>query len=273
MNYINRHSNRGIVNNFADFVLKEINKDTKYDTVVEVTDCGKFFVINGMTSSSKILDMSDVKERFYKENESLLNKYGYDNINVVDLILYDNELVKKEEYWFTFYNTERPLFNQKMINFVQSDNTVKYNSVSDHKGFMVELDFSHEDTTKLSYFSYSPLNISSEFPYGHSLSMGRLYFYYSEYICNQLFKVINSNKILFKISTLKNQDDDFNIRIISDSMYQEETIKSMVLDVFDFNLNKFQTTILNYDVSEDLNNPISDKPWLIHDRTKDLIIF
>jgi hypothetical protein len=47
----------------------------------------------------------------------------------------------------------------------------------------------------------------------------------------------------------------------------------MVLDVFDFNLNKFQTTILNYDVSEDLNNPISDKPWLIHDRTKDLIIF
>jgi hypothetical protein len=56
-------------------------------------------------------------------------------------------------------------------------------------------------------------------------------------------------------------------------MYQEETIKSMVLDVFDFNLNKFQTTILNYDVSEDLNNPISDKPWLIHDRTKDLIIF
>jgi hypothetical protein len=103
--------------------------------------------------------------------------------------------------------------------------------------------------------------------------MGRLYFYYSEYICNQLFKVINSNKILFKISTLKNQDYDFNIRIISDSIYQEETIKSMVLDVFDFNLNKFQTTILNYDVSEDLNNPISDKPWLIHDRTKDLIIF
>jgi hypothetical protein len=65
MNYINRYSNRGIVNNFADFVLKEINKDTKYDTVVEITDCGKFFVINGMTSSSKILAMSDVKERFY----------------------------------------------------------------------------------------------------------------------------------------------------------------------------------------------------------------
>jgi hypothetical protein len=85
--------------------------------------------------------------------------------------------------------------------------------------------------------------------------------------------VINSNKILFNISTLKNQDDDFNIRIISDSMYQEGTIKSMILDVFDFNLNKFQTTILDYDVSEDLNNPIGGKPWLIHDRTKDLIIF
>ena len=95
MKYINQKSNRGIVNLFADFVLKEINKDKEYDTTIEVTDCGRFFVINGMTNSENILNITTVKEDFVKENKTLLTIFGYEHINVIDLILYKQELVKK----------------------------------------------------------------------------------------------------------------------------------------------------------------------------------
>ena len=57
MKYINENSNRGLVNLFSDYIVNQINKDKQYDTVIEITDCGKFFVVNGMTNSDKILDM------------------------------------------------------------------------------------------------------------------------------------------------------------------------------------------------------------------------
>ena len=61
MKYINENSNRGLVNLFSDYIVNLINKDKQYDVVIEVTDCGKFFVVNGMTNSDKILDMLKAK--------------------------------------------------------------------------------------------------------------------------------------------------------------------------------------------------------------------
>ena len=43
MKYFNEKSNKGIVNLFADFLVKEINKTNQHDVVIEVTDCGKFW--------------------------------------------------------------------------------------------------------------------------------------------------------------------------------------------------------------------------------------
>jgi hypothetical protein len=47
----------------------------------------------------------------------------------------------------------------------------------------------------------------------------------------------------------------------------------MVLDVFDFDMLKFKSTIKSYDIIEDLTKPFDKKPWLIKDRIKDLVIF
>ena len=79
MKYFNEKSNKGIVNLFADFLVKEINKTNQHDVVIEVTDCGKFLVVNGMTSSSKILDMVQIKDNFVSEYETLLTDFGYSN--------------------------------------------------------------------------------------------------------------------------------------------------------------------------------------------------
>jgi hypothetical protein len=134
------------------------------------------------------------------------------------------------------------------------------------------LDYSEDDTSNLNYFIYSPLNISSEFPHGYSLSMGRQELYYSEYICNQLFDVILTDKVSFKYSSIK-IDEDNQIDINSNTIYPKKDIVSMVLDVFDFDMLVFNDKIKSYDIMEDITHPFNNKPWLVKDRFKDLILF
>ncbi len=172
MRYINPNSNRGLVNKMADYILKKLTLD--YDSVIEVTDCGKFFVINGMTNRKDILEMSKIQEEFTEQNKELLSKFGYENINVIDLIMYDVELESKTDYSFTFYNTERPSFSKRLIEFIKS-NDLNVWSASDNYGLQVEVDYSEAKTPSLVNFNYSPLSVTSEFPYGHSLNMGRLH--------------------------------------------------------------------------------------------------
>jgi hypothetical protein len=276
MKYINEVSNRGIVNLFADFLVKEINKTNNYDVVIEVTDCGKFFVVNGMTNSDKILDMVVLKETFLENNKFLLKNFGYENVNIIDLIVYNRDLKKKTDYTFDFYNSERRIYHNDILVTILENPQPKFNSITYNNRLEYELDYSEDDTTNLEYFTYSPLNITSEFPHGYSLSMGRQELYYSEYICNQLFDVILSTnryvQLTFKYSSIK-VDEDNQIDVSVNSIYPKKDIISMVLDVFDFDMLLFNDKIKDYDIMEDITNPFGDKPWLVKDKIKDLILF
>ena len=272
MKYINENSNRGLVNLFSDYIVNQINKDKQYDVVIEVTDCGKFFVINGMTNSDKILDMVKVKESFLESYKSLLTNFGYENVNVIDLIMYGNELSKKDDYTFDFYNSLRPIYHQKLILDVTENPQPKFNSISYNSRLEYELDYSEDDTTNLEFYTYSPLNISSEFPHGYSLSMGRQELYYSEYISNQLLDILLTEKLTFKYSSVK-VDEDNQIDINANTIYPKKDIVSMVLDVFDFDMLVFNDMIKGYNIMEDITKPFDKKPWLIRDKIKDLILF
>ena len=274
MKYINEKSNRGIVNLFSDYLLKELTKENNIDAVIEVTDCGKFFIVNGLTNSNKILDMTKLKSSFLEEYKELLSEFGYTQINIIDVITYGQELVKKSEYTYNFYDSVRPIYPQSIIDYVTNEQQVlKYHSILDGNGLNLELDYSEDNTKNLTSFNYSPLNITSEFPHGYSLGMGRLEFYYSEYIANHLFCHSITNKIQFKYSNIKDNDDDYMININTTSVHNNKSIISMVLDVFDFDMLKFKSIIKSYDIIEDLTKPFDKKPWLIRDRIKDLIIF
>jgi len=270
MNFINLNSNRGIVNLFADYILKQINKDNEFDTVIEVTDSGKFFVINGLTNRKELLDINDIKIKFSTEYSNLLNDFGYTNINVIDLISYNVGLEKKEDMWLKFYASERILYPQDLIDTVSKDlNNIKYHSVSPE--LVVELDYS-ENTLQNEFCKFVPMTVTSEFPHGHSLSMGRSILYYSEYICNHLESSLRTGDIVFKFSTKMNDNDDYDISITTDSMYKDSDITSVILDVFDFNLTKFTNEIKGYDVIKDITNPFDSKPWLVKDKSRDIFI-
>jgi hypothetical protein len=68
-------------------------------------------------------------------------------------------------------------------------------------------------------------------------------------------------------------DEDNQIDVESKSIYPKKDIVSMVLDVFDFDMLVFKDKIKDYDIMEDITNPFGDKPWLVKDRIKDLILF
>jgi len=272
MKYINENSNRGLVNLFADYIVNLINKTYQYDVVIEVTDCGKFFIVNGMTNSDKVLDMVKVKEDFFKSYKSLMTTFGYETVNIIDLIMYDRDLKKKTDYTFYFYNSERPIYHNNIIVNILEFPQPKFNSISYTTKLEYELDYSEDDTSNLDYFTYAPLNISSEFPHGYSLSMGRQELYYSEYISNQLLDILLTDKLTFKYSSVK-VDEDNQIDINANTIYPKKDIVSMVLDVFDFDILVFKDKIKDYDIMEDITHPFNNKPWLVKDRIKDLILF
>ena len=62
MKLINLNSKKGVVSLFADFILKYINPSL--NTVIKVTDLTHFFVINGMTESTELLDLNKLKDVF-----------------------------------------------------------------------------------------------------------------------------------------------------------------------------------------------------------------
>ena len=62
MKLFHLNSRYGIVNLISDLILTEINKNKNYDTVVQVTDCGNFYVINGKTESKEILDLDVIRQ-------------------------------------------------------------------------------------------------------------------------------------------------------------------------------------------------------------------
>jgi hypothetical protein len=275
MRYINPNSRRGVVNKLADYILSKVDSTNK--TRIQVTDFKSFFVINGNTQHDKVLDLNEIKEEFYEKNKDLLLSLDIKQINIIDLIQYQ-EPIGQLEYYFDVFNSSRPLFHQSVIDEV-STTQLKYdtkhlNSVTYSN--RIELEFSHpydyHDLNKYHYTEF--LSVSSEFPYGYSLNMGRCDLYYTEYVCNHLLPYIQYNRIEFKITKQIDGDDDLLISIDTSNPTLDKQLKSLVLDVFDFNLSKFQNDYLSgYDLEFEINTQLSSKPWLVKDRTKDIILF
>jgi hypothetical protein len=271
MNLIKLNSKKGIVNLFADFLLQNIDKDL--NTIIQITDLNNFFLVNGITESQTILDLSKIKDEFISKYQDLLTEVGYpDSINTMDLIKYGKSPSESENryLWSTFYNSSRPIYHQDVIDVCGSDK--EYYSISYNNGLVYELDYN--TITTPSKFTTTPYQITSEFPYGYSLSMGRGLLYYSEYIANQIITPSMSNMVDILITNKTNEDGEQVFDIRFDSPISEETIKSMVLDIFDFDLVSFNKKLESYDLCDDIKKPTESKPWLVRDKdSKDLIVF
>lgn len=72
---------------------------------------------------------------------------------------------------------------------------------------------------------------------------------------------------------LQSIEEDIELEIQTKSMYKTETVKNLILDVFDFDLKVFEEKLENYNILEDIINQDGNKPYLVQDRLQDVIIF
>ena len=229
MRLINKNSKRGIVNLFAEFILSKIDKNK--DSIIQVSDVGSFYVVNGITTSEIFLDINLIRDEFTEKFKEILIELNIKLINVVDVINYNQKISNIETGW------------------------VKVNKIP----------FTQE------YEPLSEISINSEFPYGHSLNCGRLMVYYSHYVFNQISSTIGSESMC--IHFLPKVDDEVDIKVMTTSIYNPQTIRSLILDVFDFDLETFSDRMESYDLIQDILDPEGEKPYLVQDRLEDVIIF
>lgn len=230
MRKLEKNTRRYFVNLFADYILSKFNKSE--NTIIQVTDCENFVVVNGQTISSNVLNLNELKIEFIESNKELFKSLNKESLNIIDIIKYEQEITDFPRAWITV--------NKSL--------------------YVKELD------------PISEINISSEFPYGHSLGCGRGILYYSHYIFNQMYSLLGVDKLYFHYSSDLNEDEDYRIKVISDSQVPKKLIESLVLDCFDMDLTEFKERMSDYDFTKDVTDQTLDKPYLVQDRLKDIIL-
>jgi len=230
MRKLEKNTRRYFVNLFADYILSKFNKSE--NTIIQVTDCENFVVVNGQTISSNVLNLNELKIEFIESNKELFKSLNKESLNIIDIIKYEQEITDFPRAWITV--------NKSL--------------------YVNELD------------PISEINISSEFPYGHSLGCGRGILYYSHYIFNQMYSLLGVDKLYFHYSNELNEDEDYRIKVLCDSQVPKKTIESLVLDCFDMNLTEFKERLSDYDFTKDVTDQTLEKPYLVQDRLKDIIL-
>jgi hypothetical protein len=231
MRLINKNSKRGITNLFADFILSKI--DTSHKSIIQVTDCGPFMVVNGLTTSEDLIDILKIKEEFIEKFSDILKSLDITNINIIDVIKYSQEISMNNKGWI-----------------------------------MVSKSPFNEESEPI-----NELSISSEFPYGYSLDCGRLMTYYSHYVFNHMFNLLDVDEVSFYFTTEQDKNEDLKIKVISNSKIDKNSIKSLVLDVFDFDLTNFKSRLDTYNLIDDILDPEGEKPYLQQDMLEHVILF
>jgi len=230
MRKLEKNTRRYFVNLFADYILSKFDKSE--NTIIQITDCENFVIVNGQTTSKKVLDLNEIKIEFSGWFDDVLSELGMKDINILDIIKYDQEISDFKNGW-----------------------------VSVNKSLYVK-----------EYEPISELTINSEFPYGHSLGCGRGMYYYSHYIFNHMYSLLGVNKLYFKYSSELNENEDYKIKVISDSKLPNNVIENLVLDVFDMDLTDFKEKLSKYQFFDDIVDPNSTKTYLIQDRLNDVIL-
>ena len=230
MRKLEKNTRRYFVNLFADYILSKFEKSE--NTIIQVTDCETFVVVNGQTTSSKVLDLNEIKYEFAGWFDDVLSSIGMKDINLIDIIKYEQDIPDFSKGW-----------------------------IDVNKSLQVEV-----------YEPISEINVSSEFPYGHSLGCGRGMYYYSHYIFNHMYSLLGVDQLYFRYSNKLDENEDYKIKVVSNSSISKTSIESLVLDVFDMDLTEFNNRLSKYQFFDDITDPNSEKPYLVQDRLKDVIL-
>lgn len=213
------------VNLFSDFIVKKLGSEE--NSLIEVADCENFYVVKGKTSSKKTLDLNTVKNDFFKKFPELFNEKKL--INTIDLIEYSVNLETKKTFEFQFHNSVNCSYT--------SDSLINFDEYNEPR----------------------ELIIKNNFPFGYSLSMGRLKYYYGKHIIYNI-----PPNYPFEKLTLKIPDNNFEngFEVVDPNNPDTSYLKSAILDCFDFDMSWLRNKMKKVDWSIEVTNPLEDYKFL-----------
>jgi len=236
------------INLFSDYLLTKIPNTE--ESIFSVADCKNFIIIKGKTSHKEILDISSITKEFNEkyEPETPIS-------HTIDLIEYDCKLSKVKNLEFILHKSENCSYHKTQIEkFLLNESSFDFNCYP-------------------SKVSDDDLIVTSEFPHGYSLNQGRLIYLYGKHIFYSIPTNYRDSSIIFNLSLEKNDDNDNIISIFDvDKNSEDETLKSAILDVFDFDMSWLSSEMKKVDWSVELTNPLEEYPF-IKKKNKDFIIF
>lgn len=238
----NNLEGKNLCNIFASVIVNKIN-DSCVDAVTEITvvNVRTFFLIKGKTSSTVVLNLSDIIRDFYEK----LNK-DVGTIKVFDLISYGENNVKENIYIEHKEKKYPSLIKRSMLD------ELKFNLKIDNKNEFLFFDCEDKDSgnvydfliTKFNnytiinsdfsneiYFSDRVYGLSNDEKYYHLLLM---------YITNHLFMKGISTKVDFCIYKIGDSDLTFKING-GEYIVKQEWLESLILDVFPFDIQSLKT--------------------------------
>ena len=236
------------INLFSDYLLTKIPHTE--ESIFSVADCKNFIIIKGKTSHKEILDISSITKEFNEkyEPETPIS-------HTIDLIEYDRKLSKVKNLEFILHKSENCSYHKTQIEkFSSSESSFDFSSYP-------------------SEVSDDELIVTSEFPHGYSLSQGRIIYLYGKHIFYSIPTNYTDSSIIFNLSLDKDDDNDNIISIFNvDKKSEDKTLKSAILDVFDFDMSWLSSEMKKVDWSIELTNPLEEYSF-IKKKNKDFIIF
>lgn len=84
---------------------------------------------------------------------------------------------------------------------------------------------------------------------------------------------MNVDEVNFFFTKDEDENGDFKIKLVSNSKYNVHDLKSLILDVFSFDLKDFKLKMNDYDIMQDILFPGKEKPYTKQDMLEHIIIF
>ena len=228
------------INLFADYILNQIPNSER--SIIKIANCGNFLIIKGKTTHSELLDLSTIKTEFCEKFKINLDSKSIFN-HTIDLIEYDVKLQPTESISHNYFNSENCSYSYKQI-----------------ESFKINPESSYDYCLKVKEVDENDLILVSEFPHGYSLDMGRLLYYYGKKITYSIPSTYPYTSVVMTISS-KNHEETFSVY---DNFLEseDESLRSAVLDVFDFDMTDLNKKLKEVDFYDEILNPLSDYEFL-----------
>jgi hypothetical protein len=88
-----------------------------------------------------------------------------------------------------------------------------------------------------------------------------------------MYSLLGVDEVDFYFTKEEDENEDFKIKVVSNSKINSKTIKSLILDVFSLDLREFNERIGDYDILQDILFPDQEKPYTKQDMLEHVILF